>query len=385
MEVRLRPMPHRADNIFKIQYSIGWSDPDPALERNYLNQTRVTHDFMTTFVSKNPSGVFLNYRDLDIGVMTRDNYSEGKVYGQYHQFSRMKIIHRDLKASNILLDDYLKPKISGFKLFRMDESNPEHSCDCVGVWARAYMRDPIQSMPIIRVTIVLGSTSATPPLSVKLKQVFTSGSQDTSIINQLRFYPKEEVHTLDAFPVGVDVGKYIFAFEPEHKKIYATVGRIKVPVYVTGVIKIDNAKIEVLESDSVETENKYLTTPLQKPFNPHQALLKSRHEFGVEHIFVVGISRVHFKDFLGLVEKLFYLSGKYDIELTVADAVMENSFSQALGHIDLDLPEVPEKATHPPAQAVDPYSRFGPMPEICNARRSGLVNLKTISVKKMSF
>ncbi|CAI9259394.1 unnamed protein product [Lactuca saligna] len=87
MEVRLRQMPHRAGNIFKIQYSIGWSDPDPALERNYFNQTRVTHDFMTTFVSKNPSGAFLNYRDLDIGVMTGDSYSEGKVYGQYHRLN----------------------------------------------------------------------------------------------------------------------------------------------------------------------------------------------------------------------------------------------------------------------------------------------------------
>lgn len=103
------------------------------------------------------------------------------------------------------------------------------------------------------------------------------------------------------------------------------------------------------------------------------------------------------QDFLGLVEKLFYLSGKYDIELTVGDAAMvinasslfltftayylsvifsssismfqENSFSQALGHIDLDLPEVPEKATRPPPQAVDPYSRFGPMPEISHIFR----------------
>ncbi|XLR07729.1 hypothetical protein S83_035667, partial [Arachis hypogaea] len=28
------------------------------------------------------------------------------------------------------------------------------------------------------------------------------------------------------------------------------------------------------------------------------------------------------KDFLGLVEKFYYLSGRYDIELTVGDAVM---------------------------------------------------------------
>lgn len=32
-----------------------------------------------------------------------------------------------------------------------------------------------------------------------------------------------------------------------------------------------------------------------------------------------------FQDFLGLVEKFFYLSGQYDIELTVGDAVMVNT------------------------------------------------------------
>ncbi|KAK4363403.1 hypothetical protein RND71_018644 [Anisodus tanguticus] len=54
---------------------------------------------------------------------------------------------------------------------------------------------------------------------------------------------------------------------------------------------------------------------------------------------------IHFEeDFLELVEKFVYLSDRYDIQLTVGDAVMENSFLQPLGSVELHFPEPPEKA-----------------------------------------
>ena len=41
-----------------------------------------------------------------------------------------------------------------------------------------------------------------------------------------------------------------------------------------------------------------------------------------------------------------------------------------MGHIDLDLPEAPEKATRQPLQPTDPLSRFGPKAEIAHIFRA---------------
>ncbi|CAL5184182.1 unnamed protein product [Lathyrus oleraceus] len=112
------PFPHRAGNLFKIQFSVNWDDPAPNATLNYLNQAKSLYSFMEPYVSKNPRSAYINYRDLDIGINSfgKNSYEEGKVYGAKYfnnNFDRLVKIKTAVDPDNFFRNEQSIPVLAG--------------------------------------------------------------------------------------------------------------------------------------------------------------------------------------------------------------------------------------------------------------------------------
>ncbi|KAL2494323.1 FAD-binding Berberine family protein [Forsythia ovata] len=113
------PFPHRAGNLFKIQYSVNWEDEGEEADKNYIDQIRELYSFMAPFVSKNPREAYLNYRDLDIGTTDngKDSYNQGKVYGVKYfkgNFDRLVKIKTVVDPDNFFRNEQSIPTLPFF-------------------------------------------------------------------------------------------------------------------------------------------------------------------------------------------------------------------------------------------------------------------------------
>ncbi|KAK8464042.1 hypothetical protein PHAVU_011G108301, partial [Phaseolus vulgaris] len=72
--------------------------------------------------------VYKEKSELKLNWSTRQKICVGIARGlaYIHGESRLKIVHRDIKATNVLLDKDLNPKISDFGLDKLDEEGNTH-------------------------------------------------------------------------------------------------------------------------------------------------------------------------------------------------------------------------------------------------------------------
>ncbi|KAF7821042.1 berberine bridge enzyme-like 21 [Senna tora] len=107
------PFPHRAGDLFKIQYSVTWEEAG-SVEKNYTTQAKMLYSYMTPFVSRNPRSAYLNYRDLDIGINTfgENSYEEGEVYGLKYfndKFERLVKVKSEVDPENFFRNEQSIP------------------------------------------------------------------------------------------------------------------------------------------------------------------------------------------------------------------------------------------------------------------------------------
>ncbi|XP_038680232.1 berberine bridge enzyme-like 19 [Tripterygium wilfordii] len=110
------PFPHRKGNLYKIQYSVNWNEEGADAAKNYLNQAKMLFSYMTPFVSKNPRRAFLNYRDLDIGVMPKsgNDFKAGRVYGEKYfgaNFDRLVKVKTAVDPQNFFRNEQSIPTL----------------------------------------------------------------------------------------------------------------------------------------------------------------------------------------------------------------------------------------------------------------------------------
>ncbi|XP_022994779.1 berberine bridge enzyme-like 8 [Cucurbita maxima] len=108
------PFPHRAGNLWKIQYATNWDEQGTQQANHFIDLTRKLYKFMTPFVAKNPRTAFLNYRDLDIGVNHngKRSYYEGRVFGiKYFEGNFDRLVK-------------IKTKVDPHNFFRNEQSIP---------------------------------------------------------------------------------------------------------------------------------------------------------------------------------------------------------------------------------------------------------------------
>ncbi|XP_065630301.1 tetrahydroberberine oxidase-like [Quercus suber] len=90
------PFPHRAGNIYKIQYLVYWAEEGTEATERHVNWIRRLYAYMAPYVSQSPREAYINYRDLDIGANNEGNtsYRQASIWGtKYFKNNFKRLVH----------------------------------------------------------------------------------------------------------------------------------------------------------------------------------------------------------------------------------------------------------------------------------------------------
>uniref|UniRef100_A0A2N9GJC6 FAD-binding PCMH-type domain-containing protein n=1 Tax=Fagus sylvatica TaxID=28930 RepID=A0A2N9GJC6_FAGSY len=114
------PFPHRAGNLFLIQYFFYWTEEGIEITNHYLNSSKALYDAMTPYVSKSPREAFFCYRDLDIGANSNNytKFDNGEVYGAKYfkgNFERLVRVKTMVDPVNFFKNEQSIPPLPNYK------------------------------------------------------------------------------------------------------------------------------------------------------------------------------------------------------------------------------------------------------------------------------
>ncbi|KAG8381037.1 hypothetical protein BUALT_Bualt06G0079100 [Buddleja alternifolia] len=109
------PFPHRAGNMYMIEYGIHWDEARISESQKHINWIRRLHNYMAPYVSNSPRAQYINYRDLDLGMNNLHGYTS------YNQASSWGFKYFKMNFDRLVR---VKTKVDPTNFFRNEQSIP---------------------------------------------------------------------------------------------------------------------------------------------------------------------------------------------------------------------------------------------------------------------
>ncbi|XP_057970565.1 tetrahydroberberine oxidase-like [Malania oleifera] len=115
------PFPHRAGNLYQIQYLLVWGEQGAVAFNQHIGWMRRLYNYVARYVSKNPRSAYINYRDLDLGINNKGvktSYKQASIWGLKYfknNFNRLVRVKSMVDPGNFFRNEQSFPSLYASK------------------------------------------------------------------------------------------------------------------------------------------------------------------------------------------------------------------------------------------------------------------------------